>query len=158
MILESGLIPLWKRRYLPESAKCQTSNKANQVTIYDIQLAFYLIGIGIGLAGILLFCEFIKRKLQRCSSHQYNGTDRPRGEDGVTVKNVSYISPEVSRTERSDLPFNANDRNNHDKEVSFFNMSLVSPVSRVVERQLRQSDKGRNQSISQRTRNILDVI
>ncbi|XP_033760011.1 uncharacterized protein LOC117342117 isoform X2 [Pecten maximus] len=58
-IHESGLLQIWKLKHWPKQSTCYSSlvPEATIVNLIDIQSAFYLIGIGIVVAGTVLLCE-----------------------------------------------------------------------------------------------------
>ncbi|VDI39698.1 Hypothetical predicted protein [Mytilus galloprovincialis] len=85
-ILESGLIQIWMMQIWPRNGVCQKMSvtEAKTIELVDIQSGFYLIGVGVGLACLLLFYEFIRNKcckrlyrseqIQRRNSLRYIGT------------------------------------------------------------------------------------
>ncbi|CAC5406414.1 unnamed protein product [Mytilus coruscus] len=91
-ILESGLIQIWTMQIWPRNGVCQKMSvtEAKTIELVDIQIAFYLIGLGVGLACLSLFYEFLRNKfcqwlrrsgrMQRRIPVQYMGT-RPNIED-----------------------------------------------------------------------------
>ncbi|CAC5406405.1 GRID1 [Mytilus coruscus] len=66
-VLESGLIDLWMSKIWPKLHSCHELllTRAKPITIFDVQIALYLIGVGICLALLSLITECFKRKCQR---------------------------------------------------------------------------------------------
>ncbi|OWF39812.1 Glutamate receptor ionotropic, kainate 3 [Mizuhopecten yessoensis] len=71
-IHESGLINIWKSRRWPRTNVCANEliTSAKAITLVDVQSAFYLIGIGLTLASIVMGIEniqsaFKKKKTER---------------------------------------------------------------------------------------------
>ncbi|CAC5406406.1 unnamed protein product [Mytilus coruscus] len=66
-VLESGHISKWKTKFWPYSSHCveQSKTEAKTIHIIDIQIAFYLIGIGILLSLMCLICEYVTRKCRQ---------------------------------------------------------------------------------------------
>ena len=70
-MLEAGLIQHWQNKWFPKGADCTGSEsvgKQEQITLSHAQGAFYLLGIGILIALILLLVEHIvANQIQRYS-------------------------------------------------------------------------------------------
>ena len=66
-ILERGLIQIWKMHYWPpKQGKCEQATltvSKKVLTIFDLQISYYLVGIGLFLATLSLVFELIR---QRC--------------------------------------------------------------------------------------------
>ena len=65
-VLESGLLQIWKTRRWPQQTLCGDSlvKATRAITIEDVQSAFYLIAVGIGLATIVMIFEKIKYTIE----------------------------------------------------------------------------------------------
>ncbi|XP_021355128.1 glutamate receptor ionotropic, delta-1-like [Mizuhopecten yessoensis] len=76
-IHESGLLQIWKLKHWPKRSTCFSSlvPEATVVNVIDIQSAFYLIGIGIVVAGTVLLCECGFSYWERQKGTMYN-TDK----------------------------------------------------------------------------------
>ncbi|CAG2239144.1 GRID1 [Mytilus edulis] len=61
-ILESGLLQVWKLKLWPKPGNCEgiSVTEAKSIGVIDIQISFYLISFGIGIAAITLFIERVK--------------------------------------------------------------------------------------------------
>ncbi|XP_076113502.1 glutamate receptor U1-like [Mytilus galloprovincialis] len=87
LTLESGLIDLWMAKVWPQHRSCRESSltSTKPIAIFDIQIAFYIIGGGICLAVLSLLAEYFKIKCQKCPQKQ----QRTRDEDDIQEK-VNY--------------------------------------------------------------------
>lgn len=61
-ILESGLLQVWKLKLWPKPGNCEgiSATEAKSIGVIDIQISFYLISFGIGIAALTLFIERVK--------------------------------------------------------------------------------------------------
>ncbi|XP_076114569.1 putative glutamate receptor [Mytilus galloprovincialis] len=66
-VLESGHVSKWRTNYWPYTSHCAEESKteAKAIKIIDLQIAFYLIGIGILLSLMFLICEYITIKCRQ---------------------------------------------------------------------------------------------
>ncbi|OWF52486.1 Glutamate receptor ionotropic, kainate 2 [Mizuhopecten yessoensis] len=72
-ILESGLMNVWERKWWSRQKMCYeaTWDQHKVIDLMDVQSAFYLIGIGIVLASLVIGVEWICfRIIRRNSKHQ----------------------------------------------------------------------------------------
>ena len=65
-ILESGLIQMWKTQMWPQNGKCRevSVTEAKTISLLDIEIAFFLIGIGVFLALMSLLYEHSKYRIK----------------------------------------------------------------------------------------------
>lgn len=85
----------------PQHRSCRESSltSTKPIAIFDIQIAFYIIGGGICLAVLSLLAEYFKIKCQKCPQKQ----QRTRDEDDIQEK-VNYEQTN-SRNKILDLGF-----------------------------------------------------
>ncbi|XP_033740487.1 glutamate receptor ionotropic, delta-2-like [Pecten maximus] len=71
-ILESGLMNIWERKWWAQQKLCYEStwDQRKVINLTDVQSAFYLIGIGIVLALLVICLEWICFKIIRTKRRQ----------------------------------------------------------------------------------------
>lgn len=80
-IIETGLIQTWMLKTWPKPENCDTSiTDAKSINVSDFQFAFYLTGIGVMLAVLVLIYEYIERKC-----YHWIGTRRQNEQKKITV-------------------------------------------------------------------------
>ncbi|XP_033760423.1 probable glutamate receptor [Pecten maximus] len=92
---ESGLLHIWKSRWWPQRNFCdgELVTAAKTITLIDVQSAFYLIGIGLTLATLIIIMEKVAFWYQtRVPCRRLNGAN-PDNETELTsgTNNVQYI-------------------------------------------------------------------
>ncbi|XP_076113503.1 glutamate receptor U1-like [Mytilus galloprovincialis] len=97
-VLEGGLIDLWMSKIWPKLHSCHELllTRAKPITIFDVQIALYLIGVGICLALLSLLTECFKRRCQRWLKKR----SRSR-QEGETLANVNQ-NEIISNTENTE--------------------------------------------------------
>ncbi|XP_033760424.1 glutamate receptor-like [Pecten maximus] len=93
-IHESGLLHIWKSRWWPQRNFCdgELVTSAKTITLIDVQSAFYLIGIGLALATLIIIIEKVvfwyQTRVPCQSSKQYSADNQTKLMNG----NIQYIA------------------------------------------------------------------
>ncbi|OWF41423.1 Glutamate receptor ionotropic, kainate 2 [Mizuhopecten yessoensis] len=94
-IHESGLLHIWKSRWWPQRNFCdgELVTSAKTITLIDVQSAFYLIGIGLTLATLIIIIEKVTFWYQtKVTSRKFQNDSKVNESTNVTIKYIGTNS------------------------------------------------------------------